>query len=139
MKTITGLRWKITVAMAVFAIAAGWIGSLAGWRMCEQRQQHSAAMSAMQYRQQLEETLQLSDAQRTQIFPLLDQAEREGIVLTQRVLAETAAVREKLRAQIVPMLTDEQRQRYEEFERSREQRRDQLRKAIIEKLQNKQP
>jgi len=139
MKTITGLRWKINVAMTIFAIGAGWIGSIAGWRMCEQRQQHSAAMSAMQYRQQLEGTLQLSDAQRTQIYPLLDQAEREGIVLTQRVLAETAAVREKLRAQIVPMLTDEQRHRYEEFEHSREQRRDQLRKAILEKLQSKQP
>jgi len=137
MTAIALTRWKIIGLLLVVAGSAGWLGFIAGERhrdaqLAQQRRDQSSIH--LLYLRRLEEALHLSDDQRARIRPALDAAAERTRRLGAQTAADAARIREDMRAAILPVLTAEQRARYEKFEADREARHNRVRGNVREYL-----
>ena len=104
---------KVSAALllvAVFASGVG-VGAVAARRTAENRPGREA------YMERLDRQVRLNDEQRTQVQAVLDRyrPQMEALYSEQRPRYE--ALRQGIRTEISSLLTDEQRQRYEEMNR----------------------
>jgi len=114
---------KVSISLIVIALCSGMIGAAIAlhFHSRENLRLRSADVAMASAEEWLAQRLDLTDAQRKQIQPFLDQAKKEIRTITTNSMAQVTLVRKHLHQEIRPLLTPQQNEELERLARLRSQ------------------
>ena len=111
--------WKIALCLLIVALSSGWIGATLALRWQHHRMRQANAglgQFGTAYLDRLDAYLELTPEQKAKFVPVLQRGREQIRAATGEIVAHTAKIRQQLKAELLPLLTPEQRQRLERLE-----------------------
>lgn len=118
---------KLITLMAAAAVSLGGLAFLQAKEQGEHKHEHHGPK--MHHRmmgnplEHLSKDLELTDAQKTQVQPIIDQAKPQIEAIHKEAMEKTHAIMESTAAQIRPLLTPQQQQKYDAMKKAHEEMR----------------
>lgn len=112
--------------MAAAAVSLGGLAFLQAKESGEHKHEHGPKMMRHKMGNPLEhlsKDLDLTDAQKAQVQPIIDQAKPQIEAIHKEAMEKTHAIMESTGAQIRPLLTPQQQQKYDAMKKAHEEMR----------------
>lgn len=117
---------KLITLMAAAAVSLGGIALLQAKEHGEHKHEHHGPKMHKMMGNPLEhlsKDLELTDAQKAQVQPIIDQAKPQIEAIHKEAMEKTHAIMESIAAQIRPLLTPQQQQKYDAMKKAHEEMR----------------
>ncbi len=114
-------RWKLGLYVLVIFLAGGGTGALITWRVCQGRAPTALtpAQIGTRLRARFQSRLDLAPEQVNKLNPLIEQAMRQVEVIREETARHVFANVSNLDAQVLLVLTPEQKAKFQQLERER--------------------